>query len=42
MADAVAALFDYDPKYYEQTVVRSLRLPVIGMGMGAALAMSGA
>lgn len=43
-ADALDALFDYDPDSYEQTVVRSLRLPrtVIGLGVGAALAASGA
>jgi len=43
-ADAVDALFDYNPESYEQTVVRSLRLPrtVIGLGVGAALAVAGA
>lgn len=42
--DTVAALFRYDPDSYEQTVVRSLRLPrtLIGLGVGAALAVSGA
>lgn len=42
--DAVAALFRYDANSYEQTVVRSLRLPrtLIGLGVGAALAVSGA
>jgi iron complex transport system permease protein len=43
-ADALNALFNYDPESYEQTVVRSLRLPrtIIGIGVGAALAVSGA
>lgn len=43
-ADAVNALFHYSPDSYEQTVVRSLRLPrtVIGLGAGAALAVAGA
>ncbi len=42
--DALNAIFDYSPESYEQTVVRSLRLPrtVIGMGVGAALAVAGA
>jgi len=42
--DALNALFNYDAESYEQTVVRSLRLPrtVIGLGVGAALAVSGA
>ncbi|MGE3962217.1 MAG: FecCD family ABC transporter permease [Dehalococcoidia bacterium] len=42
--DALSALFHYDPSSYEQTVVRSLRLPrtLIGLGVGAALAVSGA
>lgn len=42
--DAWAALFDYDSTSYEQTVVRSLRLPrtFIGLGVGAALAVAGA
>lgn len=43
-ADAVNALFNYSPESYEQTVVRALRLPrtVIGLGVGAALAVAGA
>lgn len=43
-ADAVNALFNYAPESYEQTVVRSLRVPrtVIGIGVGAALAVAGA
>jgi iron complex transport system permease protein len=42
--DAIDALFRYDPSSYEQTVVRSLRLPrtLIGLGVGSALAVSGA
>jgi iron complex transport system permease protein len=42
--DAVDALFAYDPASYEQTVVRSLRLPrtLIGLCVGAALAVAGA
>src|SRR5690606_29248758 len=42
--DALDALFNYNPESYEQTVVRSLRLPrtLIGLGVGAALAVSGA
>lgn len=38
------ALFDYSQESYEQTVVRSLRLPrtLIGLGVGAALAVAGA
>lgn len=42
--DAVNALFHYSPDSYEQTVVRTLRLPrtVIGLGIGAALAVAGA
>ncbi len=42
--DALNALFNYDPDSYEQTVVRSLRLPrtIVGIGVGAALAVSGA
>jgi ABC-type enterobactin transport system permease subunit len=41
-ADAVTALTDYQPDSYEQTVVRSLRLPrtLIGLGVGAALAVA--
>lgn len=43
-ADALNALFDYSPDSYAQTVVRTLRLPrtVIGLGIGAALAVAGA
>ncbi|MFZ5823610.1 MAG: FecCD family ABC transporter permease [Bacillota bacterium] len=43
-ADALDALFQYTPDDYEQTVVRTLRLPrtVIGLGVGAALAVAGA
>jgi iron complex transport system permease protein len=45
-ADAVNALFHYSKETasYEETVVRSLRLPrtVIGLGVGAALALAGA
>ena len=43
-ADAVNALFSYTPESYEETVVRSLRLPrtAIGLGVGAALAVAGA
>jgi len=43
-ADAFDALFHYNPASYEQTVVRTLRLPrtIIGLGVGAALAMAGA
>ena len=43
-ADALNALFDYSPDSYEQTVVRTLRLPrtLIGLGVGAALALAGA
>jgi iron complex transport system permease protein len=42
--DAVDALFNYNHDSYEQTVVRSLRLPrtVIALGVGAALAVAGA
>lgn len=42
--DALNALFDYSPDSYEQTVVRTLRLPrtLIGLGVGAALALAGA
>lgn len=42
--DAWDALFAYDPGSYEQTVVRSLRLPrtIIGLGVGAGLAVAGA
>lgn len=43
-ADAINALFSYAPESYEQTIVRSLRVPrtVIGLGVGAALAVAGA
>jgi iron complex transport system permease protein len=43
-ADAYNALFHYSSDSYEQTVVRTLRLPrtVIGLGVGAALAVAGA
>jgi iron complex transport system permease protein len=43
-ADAFDALFRYRPDSYEQTVVRTMRLPrtVIGLGVGAALAVAGA
>jgi len=43
-ADAIDALFNYSGASYEQTVVRFLRLPrvIIGLGVGAALAVSGA
>lgn len=42
--DAWDALFAYDPSSYNETVVRSLRLPrtLIGIGVGAALAVAGA
>jgi iron complex transport system permease protein len=42
--DALNALFAYNPTSYEQTVVRSLRLPrtLIGLCVGAALAVAGA
>lgn len=42
--DALNAIFNYDVNSYEQTVVRSLRLPrtLIGLGVGASLAVSGA
>ena len=42
--DAIDALFNYDPNSYNQTVVRSLRLPrtIIGLGVGSALAVAGA
>lgn len=42
--DAWDALFNYFPQSYEQTVVRSLRLPrtIIALGVGAALAVAGA
>lgn len=43
-ADAWNALFNYDPSSYDQTVVRSLRLPrtVIALSVGAGLAVAGA
>jgi iron complex transport system permease protein len=43
-ADAVNALFAHDPESYQETVVRTLRLPrtIIGLGVGAALALAGA
>lgn len=43
-ADAFNALWNYNPESYEETVVRSLRLPrtLIAMGVGAALAVAGA
>jgi iron complex transport system permease protein len=42
--DALGALFDFQPDSYEQTVVRQMRLPrtMIGLGVGAALAIAGA
>jgi iron complex transport system permease protein len=42
--DAWDALFNYDPSSYNQTVVRSLRLPrtVIALAVGGALAVAGA
>ncbi len=41
--DAIDAIFNYNPDSYDQTVVRSLRLPrtLIGLGVGAALAVAG-
>lgn len=43
-ADAWDALFNFDSESYEQTVVRSLRLPrtVVGLVVGASLAVAGA
>jgi iron complex transport system permease protein len=43
-ADAWAALVAFDPNSYEQTVVRSLRLPrtVVALAVGASLAVAGA
>lgn len=43
-ADAFNALVEYNPDSHEETVVRSLRFPrtVIGLGVGAALALAGA
>ena len=42
--DAWNAIFNFDPNSYEQTVVRSLRLPrtLVALGIGAALAVAGA
>jgi iron complex transport system permease protein len=42
--DALKALFDYSPDSYNQTIVRTLRLPrtIVGLGVGAALAVAGA
>ncbi|HEY8489858.1 MAG TPA: iron ABC transporter permease [Dehalococcoidia bacterium] len=42
--DVLDALLHYTPGSYEQTVVRELRLPrtLIGLGVGAALAVAGA
>jgi iron-siderophore transport system permease protein len=44
MSDAFSALFFLDEESYEQLVVRSQRLPrtIIGLGIGAALAVAGA
>ncbi len=43
-ADAINALMNYSADSYEQTVVRTIRLPrtIIGLGVGAALAVAGA
>lgn len=43
-SDAWDALFNYDAQVYNQTVVRTLRLPrtIIALGVGAALAVAGA
>ena len=43
-ADAINAIFSYSPESYEETIVRSLRIPrtVIGLGVGAALGVAGA
>jgi iron complex transport system permease protein len=43
-SDALAALFNYDSDIYNQTVVRTLRLPrtIIALGVGAGLAVAGA
>lgn len=43
-SDAWDALFNYNAQEYNQTVVRSLRLPrtIIALGVGAALAVAGA
>ena len=42
--DAWGAIFNFNPDSYEQTVVRSLRVPrtVVGLAIGAALAVAGA
>ncbi|MGH2601419.1 MAG: FecCD family ABC transporter permease, partial [Dehalococcoidia bacterium] len=42
--DAWNAIFHFDPANYEQTVIRSMRLPrtVIALGVGGALAVAGA
>ncbi len=42
--DALDALFSFDDSSYDQVVVRSLRVPrtLIGLGVGAALAVAGA
>ena len=42
--DAIRALLNYSQESYTQTVVRALRLPrtIIGLGVGAALAVAGA
>lgn len=41
--DVWNGLFDYDPDSYEQTIVRTMRLPrtIIAIGTGAALAVAG-
>jgi len=43
-SDAIDAVFDYNPESYEQTVVRSLRVPrtIIAIGVGSTLAVAGA
>ncbi len=43
-ADAWNAIFAYDPDSFEQTVVRSLRVPrtIIALGVGSCLAVAGA
>lgn len=43
-SDAWNALFNYDAQVYNETVVRTLRLPrtIIALGVGAALAVAGA
>jgi iron complex transport system permease protein len=43
-ADAWDALFNFDPDSYEQTVVRSLRVPrtIVALAIGASLAVAGA